>query len=346
MPTPIKSFSAEQLTNMMTSAGLSTFRAEQMLTWIYAKNAHTYDQMSNIPKVIREQFDLAFPLYIPEILEKRSSVDSSRKYLLRFHDGAVVETVGLPSRDGRLTVCCSSQSGCAMSCAFCATGKAGFHRNLDPGEIVDQVLAVQEDFEQRVTNVVVMGQGEPFMNYDAVMGALRIINHPKLLNVGARHITVSTCGLIDGIERFSEEPEQFTLAVSLHAARQEVRDKLMPALSKQRLGALRKSLVRYAEITGRRFSFEYALMANVNDGAEDLKALIEYCQRLLCHVNLIPLNEVEGSSFKPVGRAVMQEWQEALENAGIVASVRRSRGSDIAGACGQLASLSESAQTD
>ena len=338
MSEPIKTYSIAEVEDIMRTAGLSVFRAEQILTWIYAKGARSYNEITNIPKVIREQFELAFPLYTPEIATKLESVDGSRKYLLQYHDGTLVETVGLPSKDGRLTVCTSSQAGCSMGCTFCATGKNGFTRNLTPGEIVDQVLAVQEDFGERVTNVVVMGQGEPFANYDAVMAALRIMNHPKLLNIGARHITVSTCGIVKGIERFTEEPEQFTLAVSLHAARQEVRDDLMPGVKSQRLGTLRQSLERYTNATGRRFSFEYALMEGINDSKEDLDALITYCRRMLCHVNLIPLNKVDGSPFKPVSPQLMGIWRDQLEAAGIPASTRRSRGSDISGACGQLAS--------
>lgn len=337
MSKELKAFSIDELRAMMREAGLPQFRSEQILTWVYARGATTYSEMTDVPKVIREQFELAFPLHMPEVADKQESVDGSRKYLLRFHDGAVVETVGLPSADGRLTVCCSSQAGCAMGCVFCATGKAGLTRSLLPGEMVDQVLAVQNDFGQRVTNVVVMGQGEPFANYDAVMAALRIMNHSKLLNIGARHITVSTCGIIDGIGKLAEEPEQFTLAVSLHAARQGVRDELMPAVRNQRLGALRQALDAYANATGRRFSFEYALMKSVNDQPEDLEALIAFCRRLLCHVNLIPLNEIEGSPIQPSPRETMQEWADALDAAGVAVSVRKSRGADIAGACGQLA---------
>ena len=336
MAEPIKALSIRDLENIMVEARLSAFRAEQILTWVYGKGARSYEEMTNIPKTIREQFTLAYPLYTPEVTEKLHSVDGSRKYLVTFHDGVSVETVGLPSKDGRLTVCCSSQAGCAMGCAFCATGKMGLVRSLGPGEIVDQVMVVQEDFGERVTNVVVMGQGEPFANYDAVLGALRIMNHQKMLNIGSRHITLSTCGIIAGVERFMEEPEQFTLAISLHAARQEVRDRIMPALSEQRIGALRQALVRYTEATGRRVSLEYALMEGVNDGEADLEELKTFCRRLLCHVNLIPLNNVEGSSFKPVGQQRMNQWRDELENAGIATSVRRSRASDIAGACGQL----------
>ncbi len=337
MTDPIKTYSIEGIEALVADAGLPKFRAGQLLDWLYAKGAASYDDMTNLPKAMREQLALAHPLQVPTVTERLVSVDGSRKYLLQFHDGVFVETVGLPSEDGRLTVCCSSQAGCAMACTFCATGKQGLARNLAPGEIVDQVLAVQDDFETRVTNVVVMGQGEPFANYDAVLSALHIMNHPKLLNIGARHITVSTCGLVDGINRFSEEPEQFTLAVSLHAARQDVRDSLMPAVKNQRLGSLRQALVAYAAKTGRRFSFEYALMEGINDGDDDLQALIGYCKRLLCHVNLIPLNEIDGSSIVPASQAVLVKWRDVLEEEGIPASVRTSRGSDIAGACGQLA---------
>lgn len=337
MSKPLKSYSIEELSNLFKEAGLPSFRVNQILEWVYAKGVNTYGDMTNIPKTMREQLGFAYPLTMAAIDESLVSGDGSRKYLLRFHDGVVVETVGLPSEDGRLTVCCSSQAGCAMGCTFCATGRNGLVRDLAPGEIVDQLLVVQEDFGARVTNVVIMGQGEPFANYDNLLAALRIMNHPKLLNIGARHITVSTCGLISGIEKLAGEPEQFTLAVSLHAARQEVRDTIMPAMQNQRLGALRQSLEHYSSATGRRYSFEYALMKGVNDAEEDLDALITYCRRLLCHVNLIPLNEVEGMPMQPSGQEITHMWFDVLEEEGIPVSVRRSRGADISGACGQLA---------
>lgn len=337
MSKPIKDYSIDELQKIVEEAKLPPFRAQQILTWIYGRNVQSYEEMTDIPKVIREQFDRAFPLYVPEIVECLMSNDGSRKYVVRYHDGAIAETVGMPTGDGRLSVCCSSQSGCGMGCVFCATGKAGLTRSLTPGEIVDQVLLVGKDFDERVTHVVVMGQGEPFANYGAVMAALRIMNHPKLLNIGARHITLSTCGIIEGVERFAQEPEQFTLAVSLHAARQPVRDELLPALKNNRLGALRQALEAYTQQTGRRFSFEYALMEGVNDSEEDLEELIDYCQRMLCHVNLIPLNKVPDSLYRPVTESVMRRWERRLEEEGIATTVRKSRGSDIAGACGQLA---------
>lgn len=337
MNTPIKNLSIEELSETVASLGLPTFRSKQLLSWLYEKWVNDYTQMTNIPKAVREQLSIAYPLFIPEEVSVQTSIDGSRKYLLKLHDGALIETVGMPNNDGRLTVCVSSQSGCSMRCAFCATGMNGLTRNLFPGEIADQVLLVQNDFNQRVSNVVVMGQGEPFANYDNTLAGLRIINRPSLLNIGARHITVSTCGVISGIEKLSKENEQFTLAVSLHAARQQVRDTIMPAMKSQPVTKLKASLQEYTESTGRRFSFEYALMKGVNDSNEDLAALLDLCKNLLCHVNLIPLNDIESSSYKPVSKSTMKHWHDSITAGGIECSIRNSRGSDIDAACGQLA---------
>ena len=337
MATPIKTLSIQQVEACVKDAGLPRFRAEQILTWIYQKNVSSFQEMTNLPKSARDQFDASFPIYKPSVIDKQTSSDGSRKYLLELNDGSLVETVGLPSPDGRLTVCVSSQSGCAMACAFCATGKAGLTRSLSPGEFVDQVHVVQEDYGMRVTNIVVMGQGEPFANYDATLAALRIMNHPKLLNIGARHITVSTCGLIKGINAFADEPEQFTLAISLHAARQDIRDKLMPRLASQPLNELKRTLTSYTSKTGRRFSFEYALMKNQNDSEDDLNALVSYCKGMLCHVNLIPLNSIDDSPIKPASASQLAHWESQLQSKGIAVSIRASRGSDIAAACGLLA---------
>lgn len=337
MITPIKNLSIQQVEHCVRDAGLPSFRSNQILTWIYQKNVSSFQEMTNLPKVVRDQFDASFPLYVPSVVDKQISTDGSRKYLLQLHDSSLVETVGLPSADGRLTVCISSQSGCAMACAFCATGKAGLTRSLVPGEFIDQIHVVQDDYALRVTNVVVMGQGEPFANYDSTLAALRIMNHPKLLNIGARHITVSTCGLLKGISTFANEPEQFTLAISLHAARQSIRDKLMPRLSSQPLSDLRRALNTYTNQTGRRFTFEYALMKDENDSEEDLKELITYCKGMLCHVNLIPLNRIDDSPIKPASAIQLKYWESQLQSNGIAVSIRASRGSDIAAACGQLA---------
>ena len=337
MQTPIKAYSIDDIESLCTESHLPKFRAMQLLEWIYAKGAASYDEMTNIPKAMREQFACPYPLLSPSIVDKQVSKDGTRKYVLEFEGGALAETVAMPFDDGRLSVCCSSQSGCAMGCVFCATGKQGLTRSLLPGEIVDQVLVAIRDMGERVSNVVIMGQGEPFSNYSNTMAALRILNNPKLLNIGARHITVSTCGIVPRIASFAQEPEQFTLAVSLHSALQETRDILMPSMSHYPLEALKESLIGYSALTNRRFSFEYALIKDVNDDACHLEALADYCRNLLCHVNLIMLNEIDGSPYRPSSADTPQKWISVLEKAGVACTKRLSRGADIAGACGQLA---------
>ena len=261
----IKSYTTEEVRELVEELGLPRFRAKQILQWLYQKHACSYNEMTNLPKQLRETFAAEYPLDTPSLKDKQVSSDGTRKYVLQFPDGAIAETVAIPADDGRLSVCCSTQAGCAMGCVFCATGRGGLTRSLYPGEISDQVAFAQRDFGSRVTNVVFMGQGEPFANYDNVLGALRILNSSELFGIGARHLTVSTCGIIKGIERFSNEPEQFTLAVSLHAAVQGIRDSIMPAVRKDDLERLHEALYRYTQATGRRFSFEYALIKDVND---------------------------------------------------------------------------------
>ncbi len=321
----------------MKELGQPSFRAQQLTEWLYQRHASSYDEMTNLPAALRAALSERFPLTTPEIVNRQVSRDGTRKYLIEFDDGIRVETVAIPSRGGdRLTVCFSTQAGCAIGCAFCATGREGFARNLTPGEIVDQVLIAQDDMGKRVTNVVGMGQGEPFLNYDNTMAALRILNNKKGLEIGARHISVSTCGILPGIERFSEEPEQFTLAVSLHAARQGVRDLLMPNVARFKLGNLKNALQEYIAKTNRRVTLEYIMIDGVNDADEDLKALQKFCANLLCHVNLIPINAIEGSVFQPSEPETINRWLNAIQKKGTEATLRDSRGSDIDGACGQL----------
>lgn len=321
----------------MKELGQPSFRAQQLTEWLYQRHASSYDEMTNLPAALRAALSERFPLTTPEIVNRQVSRDGTRKYLIEFDDGIRVETVAIPSRGGdRLTVCFSTQAGCAIGCAFCATGREGFARNLTPGEIIDQVLIAQDDMGKRVTNVVGMGQGEPFLNYDNTMEALRILNNKKGLEIGARHISVSTCGILPGIERFSEEPEQFTLAVSLHAARQGVRDLLMPNVARFKLGNLKSALQEYIAKTNRRVTLEYIMIDGVNDADEDLKALQKFCANLLCHVNLIPINAIEGSVFQPSEPETINRWLNAIQKKGTEATLRDSRGSDIDGACGQL----------
>lgn len=327
--------------------GQPRFRAGQIVRWLYGHGVSSYEEMTDLPVSLRAELSTRYPL-APLRLEQVavSALDDTRRYLWRLSDGASVESVGLPAA-GRLTVCFSTQAGCAMGCSFCATGQEGLVRDLGPGEMVDQVRLVGAEYGLRVTNAVAMGQGEPFANYDATVGALRLMNDPSGLGIGARHLTVSTCGIIAGIERFSLEPEQFTLAVSLHSAVQETRDGLMPAMKTQTLGRLRGALESYIEHTGRRPSLEYALIAGVNDSATQIEALVRFCRGLLVHVNLIPVNEigVAGVARPPTERS--REVQAELLAKGIEVSIRLERGVDIDAACGQLSqrhSVSDPAQ--
>ena len=337
MDKPIKMYALSELPSLMKELAQPSFRAQQLTEWLYQRHASSYDEMTNLPAALRAALSERFPLTMPEIVNRQVSRDGTRKYLIEFDDGIRVETVAIPSRGGdRLTVCFSTQAGCAIGCAFCATGREGFARNLTPGEIVDQVLIAQDDMGKRVTNVVGMGQGEPFLNYDNTMAALRILNNKKGLEIGARHISVSTCGILPGIKRFSEEPEQFTLAVSLHAARQGVRDLLMPNVARFKLGNLKSALQEYIAKTNRRVTLEYIMIDGVNDADEDLKALQKFCANLLCHVNLIPINAIEGSVFQPSEPETINRWLNAIQKKGTEATLRDSRGSDIDGACGQL----------
>ena len=331
----IKAYGIGGIETIVEEIGLPRFRAGQLIQWLYGKGARSFDEMTNLPIALRDNLAGRFDVSFPEVVERRFSEDGTRKYLVEFQDGAQAEIVGIPSKD-RLSVCVSSQVGCAMGCSFCATGMEGLGRNLGPGEIADQVRIVAEDFGERVSNAVVMGQGEPFMNYDATLEAMRIMNHPDAFNIGARHITVSTCGVLPGIRRFATEPEQFTLAISLHSAIQKTRDRLMPGVKAYTLDRLRDSVISYAESTHRRPTFEYALIAGVNDTDEEMEALADFTEGILAHVNIIPLNPVSKSRLKPSTMERAEDFARALGRRGTEVTVRKSRGSDIEAACGQL----------
>jgi 23S rRNA (adenine2503-C2)-methyltransferase len=340
----IKRYNAEQLRELLLSWGEPAFRAKQLIQWLYAQGATSYEEMTNMPLALRERLEKDEPLAFPAVLKRQVSRDGARKYLLRLADGCCIETVGIPEGN-RLTVCFSTQVGCAMGCTFCATGSLGLTRSLAPGEMVDQLTVVARDFGARVTNAVAMGEGEPFANYTGTLAALRFMNSADGLAIGARHLTVSTCGLLIPLGHFSTEPEQFTLAISLHSAVQSTRDKLMPALANQPLNDLFKALVLYREKSGRRPSLEVTLIDSVNDTPAEVSALSAFAHDLRCHVNLITLNKSRGETvaddsdgFVPVSPARAKAIAAQLAKAGIECSIRRSRGSDIAGACGQLVS--------
>ena len=339
----ITSYTKPELEEELKKLKQPKFRAKQILDWLYNKKVNSYDEMTNLPNSLRETLKESIPFSSCKIVNKQISLDGTRKYILRLNDGNLIETVGIPSNNAkssgdssRLTVCFSTQVGCPMACAFCATGKEGFTRNLSVGEMVEQILIVEKDMNERVSNAVAMGQGEGFLNYDNLLKSLRIINSPNGLNIGARHITISTCGIAKGIDQLSEEPEQFTLAVSLHSAVQKTRNQLMPKVSGINLSELKESLLFYVEKTNRRISFEYLLLRDINDSEKDLQALKNFCNDLHCHVNLLPVNDIEGSPFKPTTASNIKHWITELERSGTTATLRTSRGSDIDGACGQL----------
>lgn len=331
----LRTMSHRQLLELLGNLGQPGFRAKQIEEWLWDKNVSSFDDMSNLPKSLRAHLSQACSLGGPREVGRQQSSDGSRKYLLRYEDGVSVECVGMPTRN-KLAVCASTQAGCAMSCAFCATGAAGLTRSLTAGEIYEQVMHARDDFNARVTSVVLMGQGEPFMNYDATLGALRRLNSPEGAGIGARHLTVSTCGIIPMIKRFAGEPEQFTLAVSLHSAVQRTRDMLMPGVRKYSLLHLYEIMEEYVDKTGRRPTYEYALIKDVNDSEDEMGALCDFCRGNLAHVNLIRLNDVKDSPFQPSSDRRAEEFVRRLGAVGVDATIRNSRGSDIDAACGQL----------
>ena len=342
-PFGIEALDFEGIHDRIRTLGYPSFRSKQLIQWVYQKQVESYYQMTNLPAKMREELARVLPLDIPQVSDRQVSKDGSRKYVLTLADGCQVETVGIPSHDSgadgesrRLTVCFSTQVGCPMQCAFCATGHEGLTRNLLPGEMLQQILTVQRDFNARVSNVVAMGQGEPFLNYDNFIKALKMINAKEGLGIGARHITVSSCGILDGIRRFGLEEEQYTLAISLHSARQDIRDAIMPRCKNMPLTLLKDTLREYYRNAKRRVSFEYLMIDGVNDADEDLIALIRFCKGLHVHINLIPLNDIDDSPWKPSASRTLAHWIDSLNAAGIETTLRNSRGSDIAGACGQL----------
>lgn len=331
----VRSLTLDDIKAVLADLNQPAFRAKQIYEWIFSKNVCSFDEMTNVPKTLRDELSQRFAFGVPTEIVKQVSRDGSRKYLLEFPDGTSVETVGMPSRN-KLSVCVSTQAGCAMGCVFCATGFNGLARSLGAQEIVDQVHHVARDFGERVTSVVFMGQGEPFANFDNTVAALRMLNDPEGVNIGARHLTVSTCGVIPGIKRFAELPEQFTLAISLHSAIQSTRNKLMPGVRKYTLQRLHETLHSYVEKTGRRPSYEFAMIDGINDTTPEMDALIDFCAGTLCHVNLIQLNDTPGSLLKPSPAHKIETLQRRLTMHGVETTIRNSRGNDIDAACGQL----------
>lgn len=331
----IYNYSLEQLTDYFASIKQKPFRAKQVFSWLYQKDAQSFEDMSDLSKDLRSQLNKEFTLDVLKIKEKQVSKDGTIKYLFELLDGSLIESV-LMIHDYGKSLCVTSQVGCNMKCTFCASGLLNRQRNLTSGEIVAQIIKVQEDIKQRISHVVVMGTGEPFDNYDNVMEFVRIINHPHGLAIGARHITISTCGLIDGINKYSEEGIQTNLAISLHAPNDEIRNELMPINKVYPMDDLREAVSNYIDKTNRRVTFEYILLKDINDDIIYARQLAHYLRGLNAYVNLIPYNSVDEHGYKPSPKEQAEIFKSELLRLHINVTMRKEHGRDIDGACGQL----------
>jgi len=331
----IKSMTLAELSGELAELGEPKFRAKQVYTWVH-RGARSFDEMSNLSKALRAKLAETYELYAPEAVRKLvSKHDGTIKYLWRLKDGNCVESVLMRYHHGN-TVCISSEVGCPMGCAFCASTLGGLVRRLTPSEMLDQVLFTQIDSGMPISNIVLMGIGEPLDNFDTVCRFLELVNSPDGMNIGMRHISLSTCGIVDKIDRLAQKNLQLTLSVSLHSPVDEVRSKIMPINRKYPVDVLLDSCKRYFEATGRRISFEYAMIRGVNDTQEIAQILVKKLRGIAAHVNLIPLNDVEESPLKPSYPDVVRAFQQTLEKNGIPATVRRTLGGDINASCGQL----------
>ena len=324
----------DELETVASELGEKKFRAAQIFGWL-AKGVTGFDEMKNIPASLRSGLDERFYIGIPEAVRRQESKDGTVKCLFEFPDGTQVESVFMKYEYGN-SICISSQSGCRMGCTFCASTMDGLERNLTGGEMLAEVLAMRNHTAEDIGHVVVMGMGEPFDNYEELSKFIKLIHDPKGYNLGLRNITVSTCGIIPGIERFAEDFPQVNLAVSLHAPNQEMRERTMPVAKKYGYDDLMQACRVYTDKTGRRITFEYALIDGVNDSEACAKELAGNLKGMLAHVNLIPLNEVKGREYKQARTNNVKRFKEMLENKGIAVTVRRTLGSDIDAACGQL----------
>lgn len=331
----IKSLLPEELEALLKEWGEPKYRAKQIFKWLH-QGVTDFQQMSDISKSLRQKLEENCFISRPEILRKQVSAhDGTIKYLFGLSDGNSIETVLMQYEHGN-SICVSTQAGCKMGCVFCASFDPAKSRNLRPAEILDEILFAQIDSGRKVSNIVLMGTGEPLDNYDNVMAFLKLVSHPDGINIGMRHISLSTCGLVPRIDELAELKLQLTLSVSLHAPNDELRSRLMPVNRRYALGELMPACHRYFEKTGRRISFEYAMIGGVNDTPECARQLIRLLKGFNCHVNLIPLNHVPGSPLIPSTKENLRRFQNELIRNGLNATVRRSLGGDIAASCGQL----------
>ena len=331
----LKSMTLPEIGQVMKDMGQPAFRGKQVFTWLHS-GVRSYEQMTNLPKALRDVLAEKYPLYAPKVVRKQESKkDGTIKYLWELSDGNCVETVLMRYHYGN-TVCISTEVGCRMGCAFCASTLGGLVRKLEPFEMLDQVLFTQIESGLPISHIVLMGIGEPLDNFDNVMRFLELVNSPEGMHISMRHISLSTCGLVPGIDKLAQKKLQLTLSISLHAPTDEIRDTIMPVNKAYPSEELITACRRYYEKTGRRISFEYAMINGVNDTPEAAKILLKRLKGLPAHMNLIPLNHVEESPLKPSTRQAVQQFQKLLEDGGIPATVRRTLGSDIDASCGQL----------
>lgn len=334
--TDIKSLDLEKLTSYMVSIGEKPFRAKQLYEWMHKKLASDYDEMTNLPKSLKEKLlqSAAFTSLVV-VEEKISKIDGTRKYLFGLSDGNIIESVLMKYNHGN-SVCISSQVGCRMGCRFCASTLDGLERNLTASEMLDQIYRIQKATGERVSNVVVMGSGEPMDNYDNLIDFIHLLTDENGLNISQRNITVSTCGIVPGIRRLAEENLQITLALSLHAPNDEVRKSLMPIASRYSLTEVLPACQEYFEKTGRRLTFEYSLVSKVNDNLKEAAALSALLKGVHGHVNLIPVNPIKERDYVQSDKKAILDFKNYLEKNGINVTIRREMGRDINGACGQL----------
>ena len=331
----IKDYNLDELKQIIQDLGEKSYRAEQIFKWIMQDNVTSFDEMTNLSLELRNKLKDNFDLHVFNIIKKQESKDGTKKYLFDVLDGNAIESVLMEYKHG-FTVCVSSQIGCKMGCKFCASTGVKFARNLTSGEIVEQLLAIQRDENIRISNLVFMGIGEPLDNYDNVMNAIKILNNPKGINMGARHISISTSGLVPKIYKLADENIQCTLSISLHSANDKKRSQMMPINNTYNISELMKACRYYIEKTNKRISFEYALAKDNNDNLNDAKELIKLLKGMLCHVNLIPINKIENGSYAKSTNENIIKFRDYLNEKGIVATIRRELGSDIDAACGQL----------
>ena len=331
----LKSLTQLELADILKQLGQPAFRAKQVFTWLH-KGVRSYDEMTNLPKSLRDTLAQSYPISAPEVVRKQESKkDGTIKYLWKLSDGNCVETVLMRYRYGN-TVCISTEVGCRMGCAFCASTMGGLVRRREPFEMLDQVLFTQIDSGLPVSHIVLMGIGEPLDNFDNVMRFLELVNSPDGMNISMRHISLSTCGLVPKIDELAKRKLQISLAISLHGPNNELRSKVMPVNKAYPIEELLDACRRYYDATGRRIHFEYAMIAGVNATPACAKELLQRLKGLGAHVNMIPLNHVEESPLKPSSREAVARFQKILEDGGVTATVRRTLGGDIDASCGQL----------